>query len=271
MARRKYREPEQSTMPELENKTLEGFEFSAWTCTEKIDNRQSKTYSRKVTLTGYARWDGVDWPFDNVTGELKKVFGLEKLSVYTDRGYKPRGETRHGLSWTITFPRVMAEKPSLIVGEGEAWAELGFPPKTAFAKVISAIINANVEWANSAELEDRARQADTLRDWAKKIIVAKAEEVCRYDQRLAALKAELTAEINVQCKKMLPELTKDAQEHDWKEDGNKFHPRAIEVGLEHALEQARKEPTSGFFRGGSHDSISAEDVTRTLEHPRREV
>ena len=256
MARRKYREPEQSKMPELENKTLEGFEFSAWTCTEKIDNRQSKTYGRKVTLTGYARWDGVDWPFDNVTGELKKVFGLEELSVYMGPGGR-RG-TAH---WTITFPQVMAEKPSLIVGEGEAWAELGFPPKTAFAKVISAIINANVEWANSAELEDRARQADALRDWAKKIILAKAEEVCRYDQRLAALQAELTAEINVQCKKMLPELTKDAQEHDWKEDGNKFHPRAIEVGLGHAMELARKGPTNSFFgRGGGYYSVKPEEV-----------
>ena len=164
---------------------------------------------------------------------------------------------------TLEFPWRNAAKPSMTLTWKELILEYDLTDNSLKEKVSKALWAANAVHKKKKELELRVAQAESVRDWARNILVDKAKGVCRYTQRMAALRAELTAEIEAQADTLGPKLRLELAESVWNGEKGAFQERAIDAGLKAAKEAAVKYGEGAGrmrFPGVKAVAITAEDV-----------
>jgi len=264
MAAKKWKEPTKSGWEPVK---LEWDDFTlelAGRDPERVDKRASKTYGREGGISGTVSWEGDDWVFRGLGDYLLRVFRPVRVKVDAGcAGNTKDSEVRRAYI-TVRLPTVQADKPSLILSEKEAWASLGLTFASAARKVQLAVTRAHKAWNDENELEERARQANAIRPWASKLICEKAREDTGFTARLAALRRELTERTEELIAARGEKMAADLAASDWREAGERFHPRAIEVGLAKGLEDAVSSCSSAggssFFGRGNSNTIQPKDV-----------
>jgi len=151
-------------------------------------------------------------------------------------------------SWSPAFlaftAELRAQKPSEIPAEDDMreWMRETVVP------VLSEAFLLVVEETRETERRKKAvKQANHIGAWAASTLTERAKGVVRYDQRLAALKAEMEAELKVQAEAMREEeVIEKALDRTRIESGGEtvFEPEAIAHAIEHFEELA------GGWRGG---------------------
>lgn len=252
MTRRKEKEPEVSVMPKIDV-TVEGFQINLAAETEKIDNRRVRYYARKVSLCGNIQWEGDNWVFLNFTEQVDAAFSPQRVRAETHGStgrWRRDSDSQQRCFFRLHFTPIEAKKPSLVLGEREAWLELGGYER-AVDRLHWAIVQSHLEWAYKAELEDRAAQAAHIRNGVCKHLYAEAKKKIRYDHRYGELREELRAEVDAQYEKELRAMQAELLSTEWGSEKEPLHHRAIEVGLQEGLEEARdsaSRPSHGPFR-----------------------
>jgi len=251
---------EESKMDALDPTEQEGFLFEAVTITETVDNRQTRTYGRKVSLAGYFfwEWEGEPWPFENLDRGVGDVFPLD-VDMFLYNATRPQ-EGKRGVSWSLEMPLIEAGKPSLICSEEEAWAAVECTPEGAFALFQEGLIASHRLWKKSQSLKKVAEQATSVRNWIADELWEKAKKASRFMQRRAALTVEVEQEMILAFKEKEEEWKKELLDSPWKEEsGEKLDSKAVEVGMKKALEYARQGVrTLGMPRGATY--ITPEEV-----------
>ena len=231
---------------------------------ERLDKRHKKLYGLRLRVTGWVEWEGDEWVFCRLDRELENVFKPLRAEVDSSHGWGSRRDEKRSGYVTVHLPLVQVEKPSLIPTEEEAWGNLGLTFEKAAQKIQLALTRAHAAWNEMNELEDRAAQANAVRPWASKIICKQAKEEVDFSNRLAALHQELKERAEELVESRREELAASLATSDWREEGVRFHPRAIEVGLEKGLSDAVSfcsSVRSSVFPGrSSSHSIAPEDV-----------
>ena len=261
MARRKYKAPEvsQYTLDDLE---VGGFLVSGGCLTESRDNRRDKSYGCRVSLAGWVEVQaaaGGKRPFLDLPRHICQVFGALAVKVEVGSWHWEGDRT----TFQVEMPWLMAEKPSLILTEEEAWGRHLITPELALKKVGEAVLASHAGHLKQVELADRALQAGAIRDWASQRVVDAAQEACRFTQRLAALRAEMLSEVEKQFESLEAGLRDELPDHTWGPQKVPFSSRAIEVGIacgrEKAMAQGRELGGNLIFRMSTPE-ITADEV-----------
>ena len=263
MARRKYKETEVSSQAPV---TLEfdDFKLELKGTTERIEERRRKKYGRSYGLSGLLAWEGDAWVFGDFTQEIETMFKPWRVKV--DVGSSPSRydkENQRTCWFTVAFPMYKVPKPSLIPSDEEVWAAT-MPFSQACRKVQLGIGRTHKVWSDQIELEDRARQATSLRNWVRDQLYDGAAETVDFAARLTALRQEVIEEVERRVAEREAEMLAGCAEADWQEAGVKFHPRAIEVGWEKgvksALASAASVGRSGFPSRVGTNQVTPEEV-----------
>jgi hypothetical protein len=233
----------------------------------KIDNRHSKRYEAKVFYhfpylaplhpshdpEADAFWSNFSDPLSAAVRTALKAapvwrtpvgpvairFSRENLCWRPAEGYglgkvwKDRGRLGHpesqvqtvGIMFTFAVPR-----PSLIPCQEDARA---FLQGLGLDERLSAILDAAVAaYAEAVRAAEHTHQANTLGGYLVNQIQQQAKGIVRYEQRLAALKAELAAECEAQVPIVLAEWDAEAPE-GWcwsgEEDDVPIDPRVVKA------------------------------------------
>jgi hypothetical protein len=263
MARGKYKAPEVSTQAPV---TLEfdDFKLELTGLTERIEERHRKKYGRKIGISGWLTWEGDGWVFAMLSTTLEEVFKPWRVHVNCDQDLRRTEDGDKRRAWVnVVFSMTSAVKPSLIPTDEEAWA-MTMAFGDAARKMQLGIERAHKAWSDKNELEDRTRQAEAIRAWARDQLFDGAKEAVCFDEKLAELRREVLDEVQRRVSENGEALLAGLAESDWQAEGSKFHPKAIEVGwkkgVEGALSSASNAGRSGFRRGGSNH-IKPEEVT----------
>ena len=224
--------------------------------TRKLDDRRSKRYGRLVTV--YCD------PGTRIGGNGALATAI-RSRMEADAA-KPLGERRFdgghyydcqvgsyffgasatgGTDVSVTF-LIPAAKPSLICSEGEgiAWGD-----DVAADLVVPVVRELAAERLLFEARERIAEDATKVARWLASVAVEEAQKVTRYEQRMAALKAELDAEIKAQLK----ELHKGGDQHEsvtkaiaeWRNERGVEDPKgpvsdeAVRFGFAHAKRYAQ--------------------------------
>jgi hypothetical protein len=261
MAKRKHKEPEESTQTPV-TLAFDDFRLELRGRTERIEERHHKKYGRQYGLLGWLTWEGDDWIFEGLITALQNVFKPWRVEVSCDRvsRWKADGETK--LAWVnVSFVLAKVAKPSLIPTEEEAWS-MTMPFEDAARKVQLGIERAHKAWNDKNDLEDRAQQAQALRNWVQEQLLDGARAAVGFDEKVAALRAEVVAEVEQRAASRESEMLAGLAEADWRGAGTKFHPKAIEVGWRKGVESAVASAASSG-RGGRFPAalnVSPEEV-----------
>lgn len=221
--------------------------------TEKRDDRKNKVYGRSVSFTLFAETEQLterDMPSDAGTGLPQATVALAAIKP------KPKGvdvggfrdKRRYYLKYEF-----WANKPSEILSEEEAITTLDIsaasslgeeyskpekPGAYLFRLVLKTLQETLVKQDEIVALQKQREFAALIAGKAAKMADTKAREVVRFEQRLAALVAELEAEQKVQLKALVEGDEVDAMvtDHNRETDGPKIGLKAVEVGKRHAAE-----------------------------------
>lgn len=100
------------------------------------------------------------------------------------------------LHWTVRFA---AERPSEIPAESTVveWTREHIAPVLG-----RAFLQAAEELRERERRKEATKQANHIGSWAANLVLDRAKKATRYDQRLAALRAEMDAEIAVQAEQI---------------------------------------------------------------------
>jgi len=111
-------------------------------------------------------------------------------------------------------------------------------------------------WREHAAAELAARQACRVAEHMAKDVCKRADEACRYTQRLAALKAEYAAECAVQTRAVAAEAT--AEPMNWA-DGTPVPERVVRAAVGVLGEAVKEEQSDGFLRS-YRDLVTVESL-----------
>jgi hypothetical protein len=212
---------------------------------ETKDHRRSRTYWRQVSVSA-------DLPLRvsarDVRDRVRALLPAEhrKLSADSFKDWaRPDSATRATWGWNLT-----AERPSLIVSEEEALKLARDVLVPALAQALAAATAAGIEMLRRERAVD---QADSLAKGAGRVARNRALDITRYEQRLAALQAELAAEAEVQMAKLLDgdEIDKSVAAHK-----DTFEPEGVEAGKRLAPRYAV--PQHGFM--ASYPDVTEAEV-----------
>jgi len=218
------------------------------------DDRRRKQYYRTICV--YAPELPEDVSAYDIARQIQLHRSWSKLEVGDVEawGEKERGDA--GATWTW---RAHAPRPSKILDEEEAreLATRVFVP--AITRAWYAAVKASAENKRRDLALDQARR---IADWAAGKAFDEALAMTRYEQRLAALVAELQAEVAVQCRKLLDEGTFDTAVASEEAcvpgarprtpcacPSDAFEPEAIEAAKRHFPDFAKRKhsPGHGLF------------------------
>lgn len=203
----------------------------AWASSSTEDDRRNKRYSRTVKIGGTVlvrdyharRWlgeridyrEGVESPWQYMREALSEEFASDEVRVEigcADGFFPARTEDRDA-GWSYHLQpyvtrRFAADKPSQIPSENECLEALG--GRDVVGARIQHAVEAGLAKAEKIEAAcERARIADIIVDEYAKRVDERAKRAVRYEQRLAALKAEYETERDVQAVQLLEELGDD--------------------------------------------------------------
>lgn len=145
------------------------------------DDRRNKAYARRVDVYMRELPEGVS-PY--AAGDA-----MESPKPYVHNQF-----TNNSASFTWTFK---AEQPSEIISEKEGIDRV----EAMIPALMNALAETKADRERGEHRERERRLAVHFAGQIGKIAHKRAREACRYDQRLAALHAELDAEIDVQVEK----------------------------------------------------------------------
>jgi hypothetical protein len=248
---------------------------------ERRDYRPGREYWSQVIVGGYVKFDsklgrdeadfrfGLNAAFDHFKSQLlREMEGNFSIMPFWDHAsglHKSYGDYREGY-WMSVLVRHTAKRPKEIAPESD-WAdripddminELLFDA----AQVGASAMVTNI--ANDVEEQLIVRMANGVRDW----VTDRAKEETRYEQRLAALKAELDAEREIQMKVMLDELDNESSKFG---EARKLWAKISPAGRKLILEAHRVKGDLHYKNGGmgltTHLSSS---LKQRLDELRRE-
>lgn len=162
---------------------------------------------------------------------------------------------------TLSF-WIPADRPSDIPGEHRAIQlieiaareneDRKYGERFSLEEILVARISAEIERAANEENSVHvAEQASHLGSWLAKQADKQAREALGWEQKLAALRAELEAEQAVQLEKLLE--TFDAK---IEQDDNQWEPRAVELAKQKAPEALKNHDAfPGFRMIGNHEPL----------------
>jgi hypothetical protein len=190
------------------------------------DHRHSKTYWREIQVVASAL--PADVIAYAVAEHAKRLLPEEWQRFKAHHNSRWHGEAPSG-SWTW---KVRAERPSKIIPEAEAEAIARDVLVPALIEAMHAATDAAIE---KTRRETALKQATRIADWAGMQVYEKALAATRYDQRLAALDAELKAEVEVQAETFRREETIDKAVASSAEgdEPETFEPEAVEAAKQH--------------------------------------
>lgn len=228
---------------------------------DKTDDRKNKIYAALLYI--HVEWD-LPIPSQNQHDEF---FSVMKLLTRRDDLFADYPVNRYSKTYSHTYRfRKEAVKPSEILTEEQMQEEL----------VLARFINRMNRYAVVAlKYRDDAQEVYEDESDANRLLahfsgeaVKAAREIVRYEQRLAALEAELVAEAKAQVKRH--------REH-WKEeaaaDKQEFRERAITLAMEKLMDRATEDAVPGIFRSGHKHTVAIEIPTPDVwlaEHENKE-
>ncbi len=211
---------------------------------EKKDDRKNKTYRGELRIMvhfedGYEVDRGSYSPFFSALKVLAENHSFSNIYWSCQRG-----ETSFTFSWItdVTKPSEIPDEATMLKRLGgkerlrtllEEWAEVAERHRDAYALTI-----------------DTNRHANHLVRHYTEAACGLAKGVVRYEQRLAALKAEYVVEVEVQVSKNIKQWTEDCEKDD--DVLNEAIPHAMKALPEYADESAK---TTGLFRSGNIDPV----------------
>lgn len=188
---------------------------------ERTDNRRRKRYTRRILVSTQDL--SVSPHAVRTILARDDLLSGEYCRQIADTG---RFASSEGGWWRWEIP---ASRPKKILSEADAekLARSVFIPALR-----EAIVTAREEATEFARREQATRQASRIARWAGKRVRDRAKGIVRYEQRLAALTAELDAEIAVQSEKLLKDGDIDkavAKSAEAETKPETFEPEAIEA------------------------------------------
>jgi hypothetical protein len=125
------------------------------------------------------------------------------------------------------------------------------------SKMLDAIKQMLDKHLDKLAAEERARDAAWLAGWIGKEADQKARAIVRFDQRLAALVAELEAEQQIQGEKVIEDVKADPTEKDSEGNVKTYDPRVIKAAIQHVK---YPRPFPGGFGLDNNTKVPVEDV-----------
>lgn len=153
----------------------------------KTDDRKNKDYHARLTVG--CDVTGVRWGDNELRTEIMEAVRSHMPGRH-DAGSDHRGD---GLYVYVTF-KYPADKPSLIRSEGDLINHENPGIQSGLARAVEAGLQT---YNRHVGLANRVRFANVCGRHAASVVAKQAKRAVRYDQRLAALKAELEAEARV--------------------------------------------------------------------------
>lgn len=227
--------------------------------TKRVDDRRNKHYSRVVRVFVYGDQEELAGVQESVLADVMRPILAGHAKVRGGSLYEPGAR-----GVIVTFS---ASKPSQIFDEETAVNAV----KACEDHVRDSIAEQQQAWAAVKLAERDAEQATRLAAWIGENAAQKAQEVTRYNQRLAALDAELAAETKVQLDAF---LAGDKVETGAAQATADFSERAIATARVHASRYAGSTPRG--FPGSGRAGLKVEDLVepavacRDCGHPQHE-
>ncbi len=215
----------------------------------RTDDRRNKMYGRTVEITIDPKRPAVESTVRAYVGERVSNVGELNGVRYEREGVSIGGYFVQGYTACTFRFFIPADKPSKIISEDDAlaWGERLVPTlREAVAKGVA-------DAATHAHREKVTEDATRIARWIGGCAVDAAEKAVRYKQRLAALKAELDAEISVQLSELVDGEQRAsidkaiAEEVERRAATDKpMSEEAVTFGFEHAGDYAKAPGPFGF-------------------------
>lgn len=195
---------------------------------EKVDDRKNRFYGRKilVSMKLATEWDRRH-EVPSSASVMRYLWSAatqpQKLGIVALDGHRLRvdADSTWYLADSVRLSFgfiVMATRPSKTISESDA----SVLSDTIVAALQSALIRACEEKREAKRQERAVEQAKGLIQWGAFSAVRRAKTACRFEQRLAALMAELASEVTCQTAMMREERAIET------EAGDKFEPEAVQ-------------------------------------------
>lgn len=232
-------------------------EFLEISAEKRTDDRRNKVYHRTVSIIFT---DPRSAALGRAQHELRKQLtpSPSRVGTYDPNPQWPK-KADYFKPYRIHLTFVLAaDKPSLIVSEGEAIFEYRAVLDTLCEQINTIVSELEAEDNSKADRERVAEQATRLAKWIGAEAKERALAITRFEQRLAGLKAELEVETATQLKKFEPEADKDIAEHNAKHADDLFTDEEMEIAKAHAAGFAKHRLGGSFLR--QSPTITPEEV-----------
>lgn len=228
-------------------KSEEPREISVTASFERVDARRNKKYGKKCTLTACVTPIRKDKRDTGYSADALHFFRNHVLNAYP----KARVDTGYYNSspWQVHLTHwEPASKPSHIMDDDVVRNVL--PSDDEFSTIILHCWDlAEQEFKAQQNVQEIDRQAGRLLSWFRSEVIDDAKKTMRWDQRQAALLAELQAEVTAQTAKKLEEaLTLIAEDQKKEKETGHYLQEAIELFKTHAIGYVAENKTSGRRR-----------------------
>ncbi len=213
----------------------------------KNDNRETVPWAREHLLVHLRK----ELPIGGALSRFSAQESYQKASTDWEGNPSPSSLL---LTITLLFE---AEKPSLILSEEAALETVG--GTEALLSIVRSALTEAQEQSDSKYICTQIRdEANQLVSQLAVDIVYTADTALRYRQRLAALKAERSAEILVTKENSLPKITAENRP-DWDDDEEWFQ-EVLRNALTVLDKSISNQTGPSFLRGGRRPFLSLEDI-----------
>lgn len=230
---------------------------------ETTDDRRNKRYSRTLTIAVYFGEPGgtpehIDWFRQVPTSALVRNLLETARCKLAERIAEPAGDIKPFLEVVTLTPNdvtgdssvgwrgitiwlrfiLRTSKPSLIPPDDVCLAALsqGRGILGLWDELLPAIDAAFDERVREDQIKARLRESNHVLDQLVAEIVEESREACRWEQRYAALVAELNAEKRLRAHKAAAKLREEGLTYS--DTGTKAHPTVVEA-VARALDEAK--------------------------------
>ena len=235
-----------------------------------VDVRRYKDYARIITLTSHLtvkndNRETVPWVRDHIVPLLREMLGA---GTAVDSGFSVREHyEKPGQDWEgkpypaslcihITL-RFKADKPRFILSEEDALEAIG-GSEPLLSIVQEAVLKGQRE-SDSRFIRTQIRdEANQLVGQLARGILEHTDIAMRYPQRLAALQAERTAELEATRKTVLPKIVKEARaawddDEEWFQEVLRYAMTKLDTAVKHASGPS-------FFRSSNRSLFGLADI-----------
>jgi hypothetical protein len=229
----------------------------------KMDNRRSKSYARTLRFAFSCDVPEFDGPRPtNVLWPAVKEHLSEALADYDADIGIGRNYVRRSMTYVSVDVTSSASKPSKIPSTDMVLHEMGFASQAhaedrLMSMFKSAFENALAVYQAAVIMDEKARLTNHLLSSFSSDVLKKSKDVCRYNQRLAALDSELEAEIDAQSETLLKEILKDGVQITGDGDDIMDVPDDVIAMFSRHIASVTKQ-SRGMFRS-TNDAVNSED------------